>query len=392
MKKLIISLSLLFLLTGCWNYKELNDYAIITGVAIDKTDDKYELSVLISNSPKNSSDNNESGSQIVVYSGKGKTIFEAIKDIGLVSSKELYFNSFSILILSEDVAKDGINSAIDFFLRYSSSRNNFYVTVTKDCKAKDTLKILTPITNFPSQNISDNIKTSTHLQGTIKQVDFDSLLSDLIKDGIEPAVSSIKIVGDVEEGSDMSNLETSQPETYIKLGNLAIFKGDKLIDWADRNETLGINIITNNISEMYLNVNYKDGFVVVDTTSFDSKIKVDVKNNKPIVNIDLKGEAKIIEITGDIDIENSKELKEIEKKAEKLIKKYSRQAIDLAIKNKTDIFGFGLKFNQERPSYFKKVKKDWNNMLDEVDYNIKSNITFKNKASSKNSLEVTDDK
>ena len=34
MKKKLIIYVLLFCLTGCWNYRELNDYAIVTGMAI----------------------------------------------------------------------------------------------------------------------------------------------------------------------------------------------------------------------------------------------------------------------------------------------------------------------------------------------------------------------
>ena len=85
MKKIILSLLMLVCLSGCWNYNELNDYSIVSGVAIDKDGDEYETSVLISNSPKNSSDSTSNESQVVVYSGKGDSIFSALKQIGLIS-------------------------------------------------------------------------------------------------------------------------------------------------------------------------------------------------------------------------------------------------------------------------------------------------------------------
>ena len=126
MKKVILSLIILFCLSGCWNYKELNDYSIVSGVSIDKEGDEYELSVLISNSPKNSSDStNSSESQVVVYSGKGDSIFSALKQIGLISPKELYFGSFSVLVLSEEVAQNKTLEVIDFFFRYPYTRNEF---------------------------------------------------------------------------------------------------------------------------------------------------------------------------------------------------------------------------------------------------------------------------
>ena len=87
MKKIIISLILLFCLTGCWNYKELNDYSIISGIAIDKSDDEYEVSILISNSSKTSSSETSSKPNVVVYTGRGDSIVAATKDIGLIRQK-----------------------------------------------------------------------------------------------------------------------------------------------------------------------------------------------------------------------------------------------------------------------------------------------------------------
>lgn len=392
MKKIIVSLFILFCLSGCWNYKELNEYSIVTGIAIDKKDDKYEVSVLISNAPKSSTDNSSSESQIVVYSGTGSSVFEALKDIGLISPKELYLNSFSIFVLSEEVSKEGIDNVVDFFLRYSSSRNKFFVIVAKDVKAKDTLKIMTHLTNFPSQGISDNIKSTTNLQGTIAKMGFDELISILLRDGIDPVINSVEVIGDIEEGSKTENLESSSPETYIKIGTLGIFKNDKLIDWASHDESLGINMINGEISEMFLEVEYNDGYVVVDTTTFKQEIKTSVKDNKPHIDINLKGEARIIEVNGDIDLQKDKVIEELQEKCNDKIKENAKKAIKLAIKNKTDIFGFGLKFKQNHYNYYKTVKKDWNERLSEIDFKINSELILKNKVSSKNSLEVIHDK
>lgn len=391
MKKIIASFFILFCLSGCWNYKELNEYSIVSGVAIDKSGDEYEASVLISNSPKNSSDSNSNESQVVVYSGKGKTIFNALKDIGLVSSKELYFGSFSILILSEDIAKEGLNNVIDFFVRYPNARKNFYVVLSKDCKAKDTLKIITPLTSFPSQNITDNVRSTTNLQGIVSSINFNDLLSKILSDGIEPTINYIEIIGDEKEGSSQENLEESEPKAYTKLGNLGIIKNDKLVGFANHDESVGINIINNKISEMYLDIDYKDGYVVIDSTSFSSNIKINLKNNKPNININLGGEARIIEVKGDVDLEDSKVIEELQKKANKKIKKYVEDAIKLAVKNETDIFGFGKMYYQEFPDYFNKVKKNWNKNLGDINIKIKSNLMLKNKVSSKNSLEEIND-
>lgn len=392
MKKVIASLIILLCLSGCWNYKELNEYSIVSGVAIDKDGDEYEASILISNSPKNNSgESNSSESQVVVYSGKGNSIFDALKDIGLISPKELYFGSFSVLVISEEVAEEGINNVIDFSVRYPNTRKNFYVVLAKDTKAKDTLKIMTPLTSFPSQNITDNVRSTTDLQGTINTINFNDLLSTILSDGIEPTINCIKVVGNEEKGSKKDNLESSEPASYTKLGNLGIFKKDKLIDWANHDESLGINMINGDISEMYLDLEYDGGYVVIDSTSFSSKVNVELKSRKPIINIDLSGEARIIEVNGDIDLEDSDVIEELQKKANKKTKKMVNKALDLAIENKTDIFGFGQMFYRKYPDYYDSVKKEWNNNLGEIEVKIKSDLMLKNKVSSKNSLEEIND-
>lgn len=393
MKKMIFSLFILFCACGCWNYKELNEYSIVTGIAIDKNEQGYKVSTLISNVPKSNSgsESNSTSSEIVVYEGNGDSITEAFKDIGLISPKELYLNSFSILVISEEVAKTGINGILDFFLKYSSSRNNFDIVITKDCEAKDTLKILTSITNSPSQSISDNLKTTTELQGAIKTVSFDDLTSILIREGIDPTISSISIIGDAKEGSTKENLESSEPKAYIKLGNMGIFKGDKLVDFADHDESIGINIINNNVKEIYFDIEYGDGFVIIDTTSFKTSLKTKKENNKPTVNINMKGEARIIEAEGNINLQDNKVIQELQKKANEKLKSFINKSISLSIENNSDILGIGMNFYQNHPNYYKKVKNNFDNMLEDIEFNIDSKLILKNKVSSKNSLEDTND-
>lgn len=393
MKKLIILIVILFGVCGCWNYKELDDYSIITGIAIDKDEDKYEVSVLISNTSKGRGESPDSSqSQSVVYSGKGNSIFKALKDISLISPKELYLDHFSILVLSEEIATEGIYNIADFFLRYPNARKDFSVTIAKDCKAKDTLKIITPLTDFPSQSISDNLKFSTNLQGAISNLNYNELMYNLIAPGKEVVMNSIKIIGNEEEGSSKENIESSEPKTYLKLSNLAVFKDDKFVEWTKEEESFGINIINNNVTEMYIKIKMYDGYVVVSPVNFSSEIEIVIKNDKPKVYIRTSGNAKVMEISGHIDLEDDSIIEEIQKKANKEIKNYIKKAIKIATRNETDIFGFGLKLYKNNPDYFNKVKDNWNKNLKNLDINIKSDLIIKSISSTQNSVEVLDDK
>ena len=82
MRKFFIILILL-LTSGCWNYQELNEYAIVTGMAVDIEDNKYKISFLIANG--NKSENEQTKTSIIT--GHGDSIYDAIKDISLMSPK-----------------------------------------------------------------------------------------------------------------------------------------------------------------------------------------------------------------------------------------------------------------------------------------------------------------
>ena len=367
MKRLILIISLIIICTGCFNYSELNDYAIATGMAIDKSDDGYEVSTLISNSPKS----NEKNYTTVVYSGKGKTIYEAIKEIGLISPKELYIGHLSILIISDSVAKDGINSVLEFLLQEPRSKKNFYIALSKGNKAKDVLSITSPLTDFPSQNLATNLKATTNLQGSISAIDFNTLLYKLVNKGVDLTLNGFVIVGDIKNGVKESNMETNKPASYIKLTNQAIFKDDKLIAWANKNESRGINIINDKIHEMYIKVKCDDGYIVVDTNTLETKKSVDKKGN---VRLNTTGKASISEITCDIDLAKPSNIKKIEKKVNNKLKDLELKAIKLSKKYSTDIFGICLMYYQDYPDSYNKIK-DYDKFYKNVKF--KSNVDIK---------------
>ena len=233
MKK-IISIIFILILTGCWNYNEINDLAITTAIAIDKEMDKYKVSVLITNQKKEEAPSNNN-SNFVIYSGLGKTISEAINEIDLISSKKIYIEHLSVLIISEDIAKEGINDILDFFLRDSSSTKRFEVVIAKNTKALNIIKTITPLESFPSQGIKNNIKIASETVSKSKSVIYNDFIYDIMSKGKNPTLPSI--------------IKTKK---HLKLDNLAVFKNGKLVNFLSINNSKGVNIINNNVSEMNL--------------------------------------------------------------------------------------------------------------------------------------------
>lgn len=380
MKKIIIIIICL-MLTGCFNYKELNNYAIVTGLSIDKSDNGYEVSALITNAIKE----NENKTNISVVSGKGKSIYSAIKDINLKIPKELYLSHLNVIIISEEIAKDGMKPILDYLVREPESHQSYYLIISKDTKAKNALSILDPIANFPSENIYSNLENSRNLQSKIIYDKVNQYIGKVLEKGIHPILNSLIIVGSSEKGSNTEEQNNVELKNYIMLDNLAIFKNDKLVYYADSDESVGINILLDNIDEIYIEIPCNKSNIILSSNSLITKTKV----NKQSVNINVDINSKINELGCDIKLNNNN-LKKIEKDAEEKIINQIKKALQLSINNKTDIYGYGTRLYKKDYKYFNTIE-DWDEYFTNLKFNINVDVKIKDKGSANNTIGVIED-
>lgn len=384
MKKLLI-IPLIFLLTGCWNYRELNQLAITTGIAVDKENDNYKITIMIANSKKSSSSDGSITPSAAVYDGTGQTIYEAFKDTSLSVSKQIYLSHIDVLVLSEEVAKNNLTDVIDFLFRYPQTRNNFYLVLAKDKKASDILKVTTPLETFPSQNLAKNLEITDKLQGFTYTVNFTDFTKSLVSEGISPVLPSVTIIGDTEEGNKEENIKQNEPTTYLKLDMLGIFKNDSFVAWAKPDESKGINIINNRIYILGVVVDYLDEKIVTEITEMKTNFKV--QDNKVTININTVGS--IQEVNAKVNLYDPKTIDEIKNVNVDKIKEYVNKAINLAKINKTDIFGFGNYVYKNYPTKWEELKDKWDDeIFPNLEIEIKVNLKLQAKGSINNTVEV----
>lgn len=377
MKKLIFIL--IFFMTGCWNYHELNDLAIVTAMAIDKKDNKYEVSILIANSKKNES-SNTGESQTIVYSGIGKNIEEALNEIDLISPKKIYIEHLSTIIISKEIAKDGIVNIMDFFLRNSESTKRFQIILADN--AKDVIKIINPLETFPASSISKNLNLSDDTQTKSVSVLYSEFSYKLLEKGIEPILPTIEIKGNSKKGSQNDSLEQTTPKAIVKLSNMAILKKDKYIKTLTSEESEAINIVNNKANELNIYIPCSDNYTTLKTQKMNSKIKI-INPQKREFEIDVNLDSSIIEDNCSNDLTKNSTIKILKKKGTKIIKNKIQKIINVAIKYKTDIFGFG---NLLYKKYPKLYNKNWNNELDKIKVKIKVNLNIRFKGSAKENI------
>ncbi len=370
---IIITFIIAITLTGCGGYEELNNLSIVTAVAFDKTDDEYELSFLIANSPKAQTSAKEGEAKTTVYTGKGKTIAEASKDIEQIVPKQIYLGHINVVVISEDIAEDGFLKIADWLLRNPQTRKKFYLLQAKDVSAKNILKIVSPLESFPSQSIATLIESNSETKSIAASITYSNFIAQILEKGYDPVLPSITIKGDVEEGSNEKNLETTEPESYLVLGPLAIYKGDKLEGFSNEKESWAINVLKNEAKEVNYNVKYQNQDISIETSSLKSDIKIIDENN---IEITISGVGDIYNINNQIDIQNYKEINKIEKTWSKSLKKdLSKVVKKVQSKYKADIFGFGNLIYKNDPKTWEKLEKEWNSKyFPNLNVKIKTNL------------------
>lgn len=131
------------LFCSCERYgTEIEDMMIIEGVAIDKENECFLVTVeMLNNKQSASADSSNVGDEMtLVYSGKGETISEALHTIINKTGTIPNYTHNKVIILGESVLKEDISKILDFFERDYTTEPITLLCVAKDLKAEDILK------------------------------------------------------------------------------------------------------------------------------------------------------------------------------------------------------------------------------------------------------------
>ena len=379
MKKLII-LPIILLLTGCWNYYELNNLAICTGIAIDKIDNKYEVTYLISNAKKNETSSKDGEAGTTTYNGTGETIQEAINDLQIKMPFEPYSGHLVVAVISDEIAKEGLENILDYLARDTESRNFFYILLSKNTKAKNILEIISPLQTFPSQTIAKDIETSSDNSSLIYKITYNDFIYTLLEQGINPVLNSVTILGNKEEGTDTKELTNTIPQATIKIDTLGIFKEDKLIGWATLDESKGINLLSNNVENIYIKTKCEDKYMMNHIENIKIKTNIDLDNNKVLVKI--KGKTSLIETNCKINLENPETIKTIEQNIKEELNRIINESTYLVQKKyKTDVLGYGKIIHKKNPKKWKEIKNNWNEIFKNLKIETEIDLTLEEQGS-----------
>lgn len=361
------------LLTGCWDRRELNTIGIVVAVGLDKDSETEKIivtsQIIRPGALKKEGDTEESHVEIITT--KGDTVFEAIRNITMRFDRKAYFSHTKVIVISEQLAKDGIVPILDIFERAHELRRLVWLIIAKDTKAREILGVKYGIESIPATYLESVIKMSKETS----KASASNLLEYLKKvsgSGINPVVGVMEIVEDPNLPAEEKKGKTTKG---VKLSGAAVFKKDKLVGYLDETETRGFNWVIGKVESGIITVpslSEKNKLVSIEITKASSSIEPDMKDGEISFTIEVKEEGNIVEQQSSDDYSKPELFKKIEEKHKDVIEKEIKMAVDKVQKEfKSDIFGFGSAFNRKYPKEWKKIKDDWENLFPKVQYIVK---------------------
>lgn len=362
--------------TSCWDQTEVEDLAIVLGMALDKgAGDQVRVIVQVVN-PKGmvgggggggGGGGTGGGGQVAAYyniTRYGQTFFEAVRKMAATAPARLYFPHCQVIIISEELAREGIVEIADVLQRNTQIRGiNWMLISGKGVDQHKLLAVYCPVDVVPVKRMLDIIDNRAYCpMYAVNQLGI--FLELLFAGGVETHTAGIKLKPIL--GASKEEQKTGE----IDIAKTALFSTGKMVGWLNERESRGLLWLQTGQKRGVISVNAgRHKQVVLEILQGTAQIKpVITAGGELVININIKATAGVVESADYIDLANATVLKELQNKLAQEIKKDINLALAKAQQTyNSDVFGFGAAVRRQYPQYWQQVAGQWNELYPDVE-------------------------
>lgn len=145
------------------------------------------------------------------------TVYESLRKFNLISSRSPYLGHIRVLVIGEELAREGVGETLDVIKRSREPRMDFYVMVARKTTAENVLKVLTPLDRLPATKLFSSLDKSYRISSKTVAVTLDQFIEDLLLQGESPVLTGVEVEGDPEAGSEKKQRGTDRPQDETSL-------------------------------------------------------------------------------------------------------------------------------------------------------------------------------
>ena len=365
--ELIMVAIILFNISGCFNYKEINKITFVTTVIFDIDEDEKVTLYLDCVTPyRNANESSDKGRRIT-YKIDGETGLEAIRKVNVESTNDLNYSQVKAYIFTQNALKKGIKSFLDLIennqeLGYKTYMFGYFGDINKLIKTSSNDEEYLGL--FLDQLIHMNEKNSFVVNSNV-----NDYISDSINESQIGIISSIKIQEDLIDEK-------------IKLDGGIVLKENKIAGRLDEQEIFSYNLLSNTIREGSLQIRssvFKNQYVTLDILDNIVQTKIIFEDEDIIIKKKIDITASLGEMESEFNINNDM-IKQLEYEEEQVIEKRLKLFFNKKKNENLDILQVA------RLVAEKGKKVDLNNILDKVKLDTEINVFIEGKGLVKNSV------
>ena len=331
MKKVVLLLSVIAMaltLGSCYDFLDTRLQMIAYGLAIDKEDDAYHISVEVIKTAGESSEENKTGS--VIYKAQGGNVYLAMNNLYQSADKMFYWGHLEVVIISERVVEQEFLGLVDILTREPQIYLNTRLLICKE-NSEQFLQAGVRQGNIATAGLKDILETNTllgrrktsHIWQINRLMDYENYTVSLpyvaIGEGEEPAIAGT-----------------------------AIIKGGRLLKVLDESQTQNL---------LFLHDDLKGGYLTTFEIEPQIRTSLEIIKNNCGMEYSIKGGqgrarykiitfVSVFEMSREYDLKNPENRRRIERLAAEQIEHELREFIR---QNPEDIYGYSQKIAQKYP-------------------------------------------
>lgn len=294
-------------------------------------------------------------------------------------SRHIYWGHTVILVLGEQLAKEGIRKAINFFSRAPHSRETIWVIVARG-QARDILNSHSLLENTSAQAAGRMIGAGVGVPVMLK--DLSMMLANK---GVNPVLPRMELTpsgtpqGPVMYENIPEAQNAQQPSTKIHaeitLTGTAVFDDERLVGWLDYHQTRGLLWLKDKITVGEITVpspSEPDKKISIDITRGSTRVEPFYDGQNIWFDVQMNLDGALLEQQSTEELTDEPIFTAIENSTARAIEANARSVIELAKYDYgVDVFGFGQAFHRKYKEAWPALKDEWNEAFISADINLK---------------------
>lgn len=347
------------LLSGCWDYRGLNNIDIVTGMAVDKdeTTGLYHLTLEIVDTQ--TADGGKMEAKYVETDGA--TVFDALRNSKKRLINKLYGGNLQTLIISRQVAQnDGVSAILEELLRDGEPRETLSVAISQEETAREILQTKGLDSNIIAYEVHEMIEEDNEVTASTKNMPLYKAYNAVRGTGHALVLPAIRCIQNGEE-------------TVAEVNGIAVFKEDRLIGFQTPENTMYYLFIVNEVQSGSISFPYADAqeSISMEIKGSSTKTKVSYADGQVHVRANIKLKLNVTEIKGQIDIVQAQQREALEARvAQVLSERLSAFFWEVQTQVGQDIFGLGGDLYRAQPDLWRMVKDQWETLFKEASFTV----------------------